>query len=430
MNDDVLNSLQAERSEASESHIMVVGVGGGGSNAVNFMRELHIQDVNYMVCNTDQQALDISPVELKVRLGASGEGAGNNPAEGRRAAIESLDVIKQSFQNYSTKMVFIAAAMGGGTGTGASPVIAKLAREMGILSVAIVTTPIRDEGPLRYQQALEGIEELRQSVDSLLIIDSDHIAKMALNMKFNDAMSLPDKVLASAAKGIAEIITIKSSRTNIDFADVSRVLRNRGRTHMGVGRAAGENRAEMAARSALNAPLLDSCSIRGARTILLNISCADSESLVYNELMTILKVIQSEAKYIDERGKLRIADIIWGNSEKADLGEDLEVIVVATNFAEVDPKAVVKEPATDEDTDGTADETENTDVNADESTDEIADDPTDEIATEQEQSEEQSDERKRPQITSRTVWEELKSIANRVISTVEEALGDQDDCKF
>lgn len=401
---------------------MVVGVGGGGSNAVNFMRELHIQDVNYMVCNTDQQALDISPVELKVRLGASGEGAGNNPAEGRRAAIESLDVIKQSFQNYSTKMVFIAAAMGGGTGTGASPVIAKLAREMGILSVAIVTTPIRDEGPLRYQQALEGIEELRQSVDSLLIIDSDHIAKMALNMKFNDAMSLPDKVLASAAKGIAEIITIKSSRTNIDFADVSRVLRNRGRTHMGVGRAAGENRAEMAARSALNAPLLDSCSIRGARTILLNISCADSESLVYNELMTILKVIQSEAKYIDERGKLRIADIIWGNSEKADLGEDLEVIVVATNFAEVDPKAVVKEPATDEDTDETADETENTDVNADES--------TDEIATEQEQSEEQSDERKRPQITSETVWEELKSFAKRVISTVEEALGDQDDCKF
>lgn len=422
MNDDVLNSIQAERSEASESHIMVVGVGGGGSNAVNFMRELHIQDVNYMVCNTDQQALDISPVELKVRLGASGEGAGNNPAEGRRAAIESLDVIKQSFQNYSTKMVFIAAAMGGGTGTGASPVIAKLAREMGILSVAIVTTPIRDEGPLRYQQALEGIEELRQSVDSLLIIDSDHIAKMALNMKFNDAMSLPDKVLASAAKGIAEIITIKSSRTNIDFADVSRVLRNRGRTHMGVGRAAGENRAEMAARSALNAPLLDSCSIRGARTILLNISCVDSESLVYNELMTILKVIQSEAKYIDERGKLRIADIIWGNSEKADLGEDLEVIVVATNFAEVDPKAVVKEPTTDEDTDETADETESTDENAD--------DPTDEIATEQEQSEEQSDERKRPQITSRTVWEELKSIADRVISTVEEALGDQDDCKF
>ena len=422
MNDDVLNSLQAERSEASESHIMVVGVGGGGSNAVNFMRELHIQDVNYMVCNTDQQALDISPVELKVRLGASGEGAGNNPAEGRRAAIESLDVIKQSFQNYSTKMVFIAAAMGGGTGTGASPVIAKLAREMGILSVAIVTTPIRDEGPLRYQQALEGIEELRQSVDSLLIIDSDHIAKMALNMKFNDAMSLPDKVLASAAKGIAEIITIKSSRTNIDFADVSRVLRNRGRTHMGVGRAAGENRAEVAARSALNAPLLDSCSIRGARTILLNISCADSESLVYNELMTILKVIQSEAKYIDERGKLRIADIIWGNSEKADLDDDLEVIVVATNFAEVDPKAVVKEPAADEDPDETSDETE--------STDEIADDPTDEIATEQEQSEEQSDERKRPQITSRTVWEELKSIANRVISTVEEALGDQDDCKF
>jgi cell division protein FtsZ len=235
MNNDIINSLNVERSEASKSHIMVIGVGGGGSNAVNFMRELRIKDVDYMVCNTDQQALDISPVELKVRLGASGEGAGNDPAEGRRAAIESLDIIKQNLQNYSTKMVFIAAAMGGGTGTGASPVIAKLAREMGLLSVAIVTTPMRDEGPLRYQQALDGIDELRQVVDSLLIIDSDHIANLAANMKFNDAMSLPDKVLASAAKGIAEIITIESPRTNVDFADVSRVMRNSGRTHMGVG---------------------------------------------------------------------------------------------------------------------------------------------------------------------------------------------------
>ena len=419
MNNDIINSLNVERSEASKSHIMVIGVGGGGSNAVNFMRELRIKDVDYMVCNTDQQALDISPVELKVRLGASGEGAGNDPAEGRRAAIESLDIIKQNLQNYSTKMVFIAAAMGGGTGTGASPVIAKLAREMGLLSVAIVTTPMRDEGPLRYQQALDGIDELRQVVDSLLIIDSDHIANLAANMKFNDAMSLPDKVLASAAKGIAEIITIESPRTNVDFADVSRVMRNSGRTHMGVGRASGENRAEVAAVNALNAPLLDSCSICGARTILLNVSCSSSDSLIYNELMTILKVVQSAAKYVDERGKIRNADIIWGNSEKPDLEDDLEVIVVATNFVEVEPKAVEAEEEPDEDID----------VAAADQVDEMTEEP--EIDQEPKQDPNQEEEQEEKQMTSGTIWEELMTRANRFITTIEKVLDDQNpDCEF
>jgi cell division protein FtsZ len=332
MNDDVLNSLKAERSEASKSHIMVIGVGGAGGNAVNHMFHLGIKDVDFMVCNTDQQALDISPVELKIRLGEDGLGAGNDPAVGRRAAITSLDMVKQMFENYSTKMVFITAGMGGGTGTGASPVIAKAAREMGILTVGIVTSPLKIEGHIRYKQAMAGIEEMKSCVDSLLIINNDNIMAMGGRMTVDDAFSLADDVLASAAKGIAEIITIKSPRTNIDFADVSKVMTNSGRTHMGVGRAAGEDRAETAARNSLRSPLLDHNSIRGAKNILLNISCDKRENMMYHELTTILEVIQSEAKYTDENGVLHDANIIWGNSAKPVLGDDLEVIVVATGF--------------------------------------------------------------------------------------------------
>ena len=340
MNDDIIRSLQVERSEVSQSHIMVIGVGGGGGNAVNYMHRLGIKDVDFMVCNTDQQALNISPIELKVRLGEEGLGAGNDPATGRQAAIASLDLIKQKFENYSTKMIFIAAAMGGGTGTGAAPVIAKAASEMGILTVGIVTTPMRKEGPLRFQQAIEGINELKASVDSLLIIDSDKIATLSRQMSLNDAYSLPDNVLATAVKGIAEIVTITSSRTNIDFADVSKVMCRSGRTHMGVGRASGANRAENAVDMALHSPLLDTNSIRGARNILLNVCCKNSDSLIYSELMTILEVIQSEAKYIDENGQQCNANIIWGNCDKPDLNDDLEVVVVATGFVETVPKVV------------------------------------------------------------------------------------------
>ncbi len=332
MNDDIINSLKAERSEASKSRIMVIGVGGAGGNAVNHMHHLGIKDVDFMVCNTDQQALDISPVELKVRLGEDGLGAGNDPAVGRRAAITSLDMVKQMFENYSTKMVFITAGMGGGTGTGASPVIAKAAREMNILTVGIVTSPLKIEGHIRYKQAMAGIEEMKSCVDSLLIINNDNIMAMGGRMTVDDAFSLADDVLASAAKGIAEIITIKSPRTNIDFADVSKVMTNSGRTHMGVGRANGEDRAETAARNSLRSPLLDHNSIRGAKNILLNISCNKRENMMYHELTTILEVIQSEAKYTDENGVLHDANIIWGNSAKPALEDDLEVIVVATGF--------------------------------------------------------------------------------------------------
>ena len=343
MNDDIINSLKAERSVASKSHIMVIGVGGAGGNAVNHMYELGIKDVDFMVCNTDQQALDISPIELKVRMGEDGLGAGNDPAVGRRAAITSLDMIKQVFENFSTKMIFITAGMGGGTGTGASPVIAKAAREMGILTVGIVTSPLKIEGQIRYKQAMVGIEEMKACVDSLLIINNDNIMAMGDSTTTVDqAFSMADDVLALAAKGIAEIITIKSPRTNIDFADVSKVMTNSGRTHMGVGRASGEDRAEAAARNSLRSPLLDHNSIRGAKNILLNISCNQRENMLYHELTTILEVIQSEAKYTDENGVLHDANIIWGNSAKPTLENDLEVIVVATGF-EAQPDAMIND---------------------------------------------------------------------------------------
>lgn len=312
--------------------IMVIGVGGAGGNAVNHMWQLGIKDVDFMVCNTDQQALDISPVELKIRLGQDGLGAGNDPAVGRRAAIESLDMVKQAFKNNGTKMVFITAGMGGGTGTGASPVIAKAAREMDILTVGIVTSPLKIEGQIRYNQAVAGIEELKGNVDSLLIINNDNIMAMGGKMTVDEAFSLADDVLASAAKGIAEIITIKSPRTNVDLADVRKVMRNSGRTHMGVGRAAGEDRAEVAARISLSSPLLDHNSIRGAKNILLNISCRERELMMYHELMTILEVVQADAKYTDEEGRVHDANIIWGNSAKPNLGDDIEVVVVATGF--------------------------------------------------------------------------------------------------
>lgn len=330
MSDDVLNSLRTRRQ--SYPMIMVIGVGGAGGNAVNHMWQLGIKDVDFMVCNTDQQALDISPVEIKVRLGSDGLGAGNDPAVGRRAAIESLDQIKNLFEVHSTKMIFVTAGMGGGTGTGASPVIAKAAREMGILTVGVVTSPLKIEGQIRYEQAMRGIEELKGNVDSLLIINNDNIMAMGGRLTVYEAFSLADDVLASAAKGIAEIITIKSPRTNVDFADVRRVMYNSGRTHMGVGRAKGEDRAENAARASLSSPLLDHNSIRGAKNILLNISTNVKDGVMWSELGKILEVIQSDAKYTDENGRLHDANIIWGNSVKPYLDEDLEVVIVATGF--------------------------------------------------------------------------------------------------
>ena len=293
MSDDLMNEIAAAKDKSSI--IMVVGVGGAGGNAVNHMWNLGIKDVGFMVCNTDAQALDNSPVEEKVQLGREGLGAGNDPENGRKAAIESLDDIRRRLEAAGTRMLFVTAGMGGGTGTGASPVIAKLAHEMGILTVGIVTSPLAVEGKIRYEQAFRGIEELSRNVDSLLVINNENIVEMYGRLSLKQAFGKADDILASAAKGIAEIITVESDMVNVDFADVSKVMRDSGRAHMSVATAEGEHRAAEVARASLESPLLDHTLISGAKNILLNISTSDADSLALDEVMEILKYIQSQA---------------------------------------------------------------------------------------------------------------------------------------
>ena len=331
MTDELMSEIKVPRTDGSI--ITVVGVGGAGGNAVNHMWNLGIRGVTFMVCNTDQQALDKSPVERKIRLGSEGLGAGNDPENGRRAAVESLPEIRQVLEEAGTKMLFITAGMGGGTGTGASPVIAKLAKEMGLLTVAIVTSPLAVEGKIRYEQAFRGIEELRQNVDSLLIINNENILEIYGRLSLKQAFGKADDILASAAKGIAEIITVESDLVNVDFADVSKVMRNSGRAHMAVATADGDKRAEAVAEASLHSPLLDHNLISGARNILLNISVANAEELMYEEVVRILEYIQAHASVQDDNGVIHNANIIWGTSEKPQLGNAIELVVVATGFA-------------------------------------------------------------------------------------------------
>ena len=330
MSDDLMNEIAAAKDKSSI--IMVVGVGGAGGNAVNHMWNLGIKDVGFMVCNTDAQALDNSPVEEKVQLGREGLGAGNDPENGRKAAIESLDDIRRRLEAAGTRMLFVTAGMGGGTGTGASPVIAKLAHEMGILTVGIVTSPLAVEGKIRYEQAFRGIEELSRNVDSLLVINNENIVEMYGRLSLKQAFGKADDILASAAKGIAEIITVESDMVNVDFADVSKVMRDSGRAHMSVATAEGEHRAAEVARASLESPLLDHTLISGAKNILLNISTSDADSLALDEVMEILKYIQSHASVQAPDGTVHDANIIWGTSLKPQLGRRIELVVVATGF--------------------------------------------------------------------------------------------------
>ena len=330
MSDDLMNEIAAAKDKSSI--IMVVGVGGAGGNAVNHMWNLGIKDVGFMVCNTDAQALDNSPVEEKVQLGREGLGAGNDPENGRKAAIESLDDIRRRLEAAGTRMLFVTAGMGGGTGTGASPVIAKLAHEMGILTVGIVTSPLAVEGKIRYEQAFRGIEELSRNVDSLLVINNENIVEMYGRLSLKQAFGKADDILASAAKGIAEIITVESDMVNVDFADVSKVMRDSGRAHMSVATAEGEHRAAEVARASLESPLLDHTLISGAKNILLNISTSDADSLALDEVMEILKYIQSHASVQAPDGTVHDANIIWGASVKPQLGRRIELVVVATGF--------------------------------------------------------------------------------------------------
>ena len=335
-----MNELSIQKQ--SPSIITVIGVGGAGGNALNYMWGVKIKDVNFLACNTDRRALenlDI-PNENKIILGDPndplyGLGAGNNPIKGRDMALASLDQIKQYLESKGTKMVFIAAGMGGGTGTGAAPVIAKLTHEMGILTVANVTSPMLSEGPWRCDQAAEGIEELRKYADSLLVINNESIRQQYGKLPIRKAFGKADDILASATKGIAEIITVRTAFIRVDFADLERVMRGSGRAHMGVAQAEGEGRALEAARRSLCSPLLDSNLIAGAKKILINIAAKDMDDITYEEGNEIVDYIQAYASYKEDNGMEHRADIIWGISSKEVLDDDvIEVVVVATGFDE------------------------------------------------------------------------------------------------
>ena len=307
------------------SIIKVIGVGGGGGNAVNNMFRKGIKGVDFIVCNTDVQALDMSPVPNKIRLGANqteGLGAGANPELGRLSAIESLEQIREVLKT-NTKMVFVTAGMGGGTGTGAAPVIAGLAKEMGILTVAIVTTPFRFEGKKRMGQAYAGIKALEAAVDTIVTINNDNLTEVfGKNVTMKQAFEEADTVLCDAAKGIAEIIT-NEGYINVDFADVNTIMKDGGTALMGTATYSGEDRAIRAAEDAISSPMLDNVNIHGSRGILVNITAA-AESLRLDETTTIVEYIQEAAG--DN------ADIIFGTVYDDNMGDLLSVTVIATGF--------------------------------------------------------------------------------------------------
>ena len=318
----------------SESNIMVIGVGGAGGNAVNHMHKMGITGVNFVVCNTDAKALNNCDVKNKVQMGP-GLGAGNDPKRGKELATESEEQLRSLLETSGVNMLFIAAGMGGGTGTGASPVIAKLAHELGILTVAVVTMPFRMEGPGRYNSAVEGVNELNQWVDSILVIDNERLRMLYGKLPLKEAFGKADDVLGMATKGIAELITVEVALVRVDFADVNRVMRGSGRTHMSMVKATGENRALEVAEGALTSSLLDDNNINGAKEILLSFAVKDIDSLTQDDITIAMEYIQKHASYKDEDGNIHAADIIWGASQKPSLDEDeLELVVVATRFTD------------------------------------------------------------------------------------------------
>jgi cell division protein FtsZ len=323
MTDDIMNfDLPVERS----SIIKVLGIGGGGNNAVNHMFEKGIRDVNFVICNTDHQALTKSTVPVKVQIGEAlteGRGAGSKPEIGRNAAIENIDDVMQALAG-NTKMVFITTGMGGGTGTGAIPVIAKACREAGFLTIAVVTIPFRSEGKVRIKQAIEGVTELKDHVDSLLVINNEKLREIYGNQPVSTAFAKADDVLTTAVKGIAEIITV-TGYINVDFADVETVMKNSGVAVMGMGTASGENRAITAIENALQSPLLNSNDITGAKSILINISSGTGDDeLTMDELGEITDYIYEVAS--DD------ALIIRGLSKDNTLTKEISVTVIATGF--------------------------------------------------------------------------------------------------
>lgn len=313
----------------NSSDIKVIGVGGGGSNAVNHMFNQGIQGVDFIICNTDRQALDISPVPYKIQLGTElteGRGAGMMPEVGENAALENLEDIRELLSQ-NTKMLFVTAGMGGGTGTGAGPVIAQIAKDLGILTVGIVTVPFNFEGKKRRIQAEAGLERMRQNVDSLLIISNERLRDFGKNMGLTAAFAHADNILTVAAKGIAELIS-RTGLINTDFNDVNTVLRDSGHAIMGSAQAEGEDRAMEAVTAALASPLLNDNDITGANYILLNISYCSSNEITMDEMGEITDYVQEEAG--------STADVIFGVGCDDSLGNKLSVTIIATGFATAD----------------------------------------------------------------------------------------------
>lgn len=318
--------IQFDLPKEQSSIIKVIGVGGGGSNAVNYMHSLDIGGVDFIVCNTDAQALSSSRVPNKIQLGPSltqGLGAGANPEIGRQATEESLNEIRKILE-VNTKMAFVTAGMGGGTGTGGAPIIAKICRDMGILTVGIVTTPFSYEGKKRALYAAEGIKELKSCVDTLLVISNDKLRHQFGNLTMSAALSTADNVLATAAKCITDVINT-TGQINVDFADVCTVMRNGGVAILGSARAKGQNRAQTAIEQALNSPLLNDNDIRGAQWILINInSKAGVTEFTMDEVETIQQFLLAQAG--------EDTDIILGLGYDETLGEDISITIIATGF--------------------------------------------------------------------------------------------------
>lgn len=343
------DNLTFDLPKNAENLIKVIGVGGGGGNAVNYMYKQNIKGVDYIICNTDRQALDKSPIVNKIHLGielTEGLGAGSNPEVGEQSAMESIEEIK-AMLGTNTKMAFITAGMGGGTGTGAAPIIAKICRDMGILTVGIVTSPFKFEGEIRLAQAQKGIENLRKQLDSLIVINNNKLRDTYGNLGIKTGFAKADEVLTIAAKGIAEVIT-KDFEVNIDLRDAHTVLSNSGTAIMGTGYGTGDNRAMDAVKSALESPLLNDNRITGAKNVLLLILYG-KEEITMDEVAEINEYIQKEAGNSQELTAGYKTNIIMGMGEEEALEDKVMVTVVATGFSteqqheiiDVEPKKIV-----------------------------------------------------------------------------------------
>ncbi len=323
----IIPSITFDLPKEQASIIKVIGVGGGGSNAVNHMYHQGIRGVNFVICNTDSQAMELSGIPNKIQLGpslTSGLGAGSDPGVGRKSAEESIEEIRSILEK-NTKMVFITAGMGGGTGTGGAPVIARLAKEMGILTVGIVTTPFLFEGRRKMTQAKDGIDEMRQSVDSIIVISNDKIREIYGNLTKSDAFARADNILAIAARSISEIITVPG-QINVDFADVRYVMKDSGVAIMGSSLAEGKDRAIRVIQDALASPLLNDSNIRGAQKILLNITSGKEQEVTVDEINEIHEYVLESSGHD--------TDVIFGVCDDEGLGDKVSVTVIATGFEE------------------------------------------------------------------------------------------------